>query len=135
MSSTLPGELNVIYEIVEMITAELKQGTIDLFGKEQGGRQIGMILTVDQEFLSDPSLADLVDGQFVVLGKVTRVLRQKDDSVNLLRNTVLGGLSPDILNKLKDGLYSMREAGLEYPEIVTHIQAPALQIVPLAIFA
>jgi hypothetical protein len=137
MPQTLPAvnEMTAVHEIITMLTTELKQGTIDLFGKEQVGSGIGVVLTVDQQFLSDPSLADLVDGQFMVLGKITRVLRGSEDSVNLLRNTAFGGFTDEILEKLREPLNNMRAVGLEFPEIVTRIEAPALQIVPLAIYA
>lgn len=68
-------------------------GTQDLVAElvDSGERAL---LTVEQQALSDPSLSDLVDGTFRVMGKVTRVIPNSTSSVSLLRKTAMSKVPP-----------------------------------------
>jgi hypothetical protein len=89
------------------------------------------VLTMSAEFFTEATRAHLRAGVFRVVGKVTRVLTE-DDEVNLLRRTVLGVAGPDAARDMLKGL--VQESELELGTFDPIIQAPALQVLPLAVF-
>lgn len=81
---------------------------------------------------NDRPLDDLLGSELVVLGKVTKVLRE-DEAMNLLRRSPLGFLSEARGNDLMDQLKGVEGLNLRLDRII--IKAPAIQILPMAIFA
>lgn len=120
-------------KLIEQLKGPEKEGTFDLIGKAKY-ENINVVLTLDKSFLSDPSLLDLLDGEYTVLGKVTKIIRKSTEGkINLLRKTSLGKVQGSFF----EGLANMgsQESGISIPKIITEIEAPAVQIIPIAIFA
>jgi hypothetical protein len=93
------------------------------------------VLTAEQEFLSDPSMANLVEGQFTVMGKVIRDVPQ-GDSVNLLRKTAMGVLPEELLQQsfsFFDALSTVH--GFDLPKAEWRVAGPATQVLPIAIYS
>lgn len=94
------------------------------------------VITVETQYLNDPSMADLVDGTFTVLGKVTRVLAQGEGGVSLIRNTALGKMPPLVLEQLFSALNALStEQGFNLPIVSWQIAGPVIQLLPIAIYA
>lgn len=91
------------------------------------------VVSLFPEYLRDRSVTEIPDAEFAVLGKVVRNLKP-GESINLLRGSALSGVSEQILEQLLDAFRSMGEQGLLIPKLVTKIEAPALQIVPVSVF-
>ena len=92
------------------------------------------VLTLETEYLNDPMMTDLVDGEFTVLGKVIRVLNEGDeDNVNLLRKTPLSKVQESTLQEMFNNFSQQDEFNLPAPEWQIH--PPVLQILPVGIFA
>lgn len=111
--------------------------TLDLIGEARDSLGVQMVTTLSLEYLPDNSLSDLVDGEYRIFGKVTRVLLKNDDvtTINLLRKTDLGTVSGDLLKQFISSFDGLQASGIRVPAIVTEIHAPAIQILPIAIFA
>ncbi len=93
-------------------------------------------LISDKAFFSDPSLSDLVDGQYTVLGKVVRVLPEgSKEKLNLLRKTGLGKIQTQLLQEMTTKLQGAEAAGFKTPDLAMEIEAPAIQVMPIATFA
>lgn len=124
-------------EQMDELFGELTTGqTADLVGEPVNGDGVTVVLTLDTAFAGDASLSDLVDGEYAVLGKVTRVIPSgSDETINLLRKTSLGKLQSALLDQLKGPLSDIQHAGLALPEFRTEIEGPVLQILPIAVFA
>ena len=56
------------------------------------------------------------------------------DSYNLLGRSALTGLNDQILSTFLDAFSQMNEQGLNMPDITKTVEAPALQVVPVAVF-
>jgi hypothetical protein len=112
------------------------QGSLDLVGTVTNQEGMQVVLTLDKAFLSDPSLSDLVDGQYTVLGKVVRVLpKGSEEKLNLLRKTGLGKIQTQLLQEMTAKLQGAEGAGFKIPDLAMEIEAPAIQVMPIAIFA
>ncbi len=115
-------------------------GTFDLVGEvnsTEDGPRLKVVLVLDPSFANDPTSADLIDGEYYVLGKVVKAVpKDSDEKISLLRKTSLGKAGP-LVAKLADSLASMdtEETGIALPKkIETELAGPVIQVVPIAIF-
>lgn len=126
----------LIKKQMELFLESLKTGdTVDIVsGTLQGGFKA--VITLEREFLNDPTMSDLVDGQFNVLGKVIRVIDNEQDSINLIRKTALSAMPEKIMSEIFSGLSELSsEEGFNIPPLELEVKGPAIQILPIAIFA
>ena len=94
---------------------------------------MNVVLTTDQAYFIDPTMNDVIDGQFRVFGKATRVIQAgSDDKINLLRKSPIGKFInqvPDFQNAFSE----FEKLGLRSMEPEVH--GPAMQVIPIAIFS
>lgn len=122
-------------EQIEQFRASLRTGeTIDLTtGALRSGHRA--VVTLETRYLNDPSMGDVVDGTFTVVGKVTRVLPPGTGAISLIRKTALGRLPPPVLNQAFTGLNALSaQQGFSLPSVEWEIEAPVIQILPVAIY-
>jgi hypothetical protein len=123
-----------IQKQIEGFTAKLKAGeTVDIIasGLPSGYRAV---LTLETEYLNDPTMSDIVDGQFSVLGKVVRIIDKADDrSISLLRKTALSIMPEKTLKDVFSNLSNIKD--FQIPKLEWEIKGPVIQMIPIAIFA
>ncbi len=76
----------------------------------------------------------VMNGEFYVFGKVTQVLANKNEKINLLQKTVFRSIGEAALEKYLDIVNKMSNTDVNIPKVTTRIEAPAIQVVPIAIF-
>jgi hypothetical protein len=123
-------------EQLQSLSASLKAGgTHDLVATLPGssGRAV---LTVEEQYLNDPSMSDLVDGTFRVVGKVVRSVPTSDDSISLLRKTAMSRVPANMRDTLTAAFGTLsQQHGFAMPAMEVEIRGPVMQILPLAIFS
>lgn len=114
----------------------LKAGsTIDLSSISLKGGYTAVV-TVETGFLNDPLMSDLVDGQFKIIGKVIKSVSDSSESINLLRKTALSKMPSDTMLQAMTHLSSLgSEQGFGLPELKMEVDGPAIQVLPIAIYA
>lgn len=94
------------------------------------------VVTVETCFLNDPLMSDLVDGQFKIIGKVIKSVNDSSDSINLLRKTALSKMPSALILDVLGNLSSLgNEQGFDIPDLKLEIEGPAIQVLPIAIYA
>ncbi|MCX6567139.1 MAG: hypothetical protein NTW38_12105 [Candidatus Aminicenantes bacterium] len=94
------------------------------------------VITLEREFLNDPTMSDLVDGHFNVLGKIISVINDDKDSINLIRKTALSAMPEKILNNALAGLSEqLKTQGFKIPSMELEAKGPVFQVLPIAIFS
>jgi hypothetical protein len=88
------------------------------------------VVTASSEYYSKEISEHLRAGSFRVVGKVTRVIT-KDDVINLTRRTVLGAASAKVAEEL---VSNFRTQDFQMNVADPIVKAPAIQILPMAIF-
>ncbi|MFB7654938.1 MULTISPECIES: hypothetical protein [unclassified Streptomyces] len=88
------------------------------------------VLTVSSEYYDAAVAEKLSSGDFIVLGKVTRVVRE-GESINLSRRTVVGKME-DMSGSVTDAMTNIPGFNLQSNE--PFVRYPAVQILPMAIF-
>lgn len=124
-----------ILEQMRSFGEKLRSGdSVDVVADNIAGSHRALI-TLETEYLNDPSMADLVDGKFKVIGKVTRTVGG-GESISLLRRSALSMMPQGILNQMLGVFESLSASdGFNVPSLQQDIEGPAFQILPLAIFA
>ena len=116
---------------VDSIYSALKDDKSQDFIAELGDMKV--VLTTEQVYFIDPTMNDVIDGQFLVFGKATRVIPLgNDDTINLLRRTPIGKFIHQI-PEFQRGFSEFEELGLGSME--PEVYAPAMQVIPIAIFS
>lgn len=113
-----------------------ERSNIDLIGEinTTSGQHITAVITLDKNFLSENSMSDMVDGSFKILGKVTRNIVDSDEVINLMRNTSLSKMNSAFFEVFMSGFAGLPTAGFKEERIITEVNSPAIQVIPLAIF-
>lgn len=136
-SQPKPGDENKkILSQMEEFRKELNSGeTVDILSnKLEFGYE--SVITLENEFLNDPYMSDLVDGTFKVIGKIIRVIPSNDGKISLIRKTALSVMPTEILQGSLGHLGALSSSqGFGLPELKWEIEGPVIQIIPVAIFA
>ncbi|NOZ22021.1 MAG: hypothetical protein GXP25_13145 [Planctomycetes bacterium] len=119
-------------KFLEMLKAG---GTLDLVG-ESLGSGYRTVITLEEEFLNDPSMSDLAEGTFQVLGKAIRVVPDSDQSISLIRKASLSIMEKGTLTKMFSEMeQGAAGSGINIPSLQWEIEGPVVQVVPIGIFA
>jgi hypothetical protein len=124
--------LNQMKKFLEML---MQDGSLDLIANLTFKPEVMSVIPVQLEYFSK-SPADIIDGQFVVLGKIVRYIPENSESsINLLRKTPLALLPEEYMSQVI-GAFDEFSTIIDDPEkFTTHIKGPALLVVPIAIYA
>lgn len=121
---------------MEEFSKALKSGnTVDLTASDlpSGHRAV---ITVESLYLNDPVMSDLVDGEFKVVGKVVRSIEDDSESINLIRKTALSRMPSHILGQVFQQFATLGSTqGFDLPELKMEVEGPAIQVLPIAIYA
>lgn len=130
------SENQKVLDQLDSMSSQLKEeGSLDLIGTSVEDQKFQVILTLDKAYMGALSIADIADGQFSVLGKVTRVIPENSaESVNLLRKTSLSRVNNTLLEQMLSGFKNLDEHGIKNQDIETEIKSPVLQVIPIAVF-
>lgn len=119
-----------------MLAALTQFRSIELIGELLQAPQVKAVIASRLDYFNQGDTSEIIDGEFQILGKVTRVVQSSEqEPINLLRKTPFGRLDQRLLQGLEEAIAAAPEAGLRTPEFVTEICGPALLIIPIAIYA
>ena len=123
-------------ETMKQITAvaeELKHsGTIDFILSDTKGT---VVLSVQEQYLSNDNISEIIGGHFKVLGKVIAICKDSTENVDLLRKTSLSAFSSDALTQIFSGFKGDSMKQFNLPDLKTQIPGPAVIVIPVAIYA
>ncbi len=125
-----------VMKLLDGLLASLTQSnSLELIGELLDVPETKAVISTKLNYFSDKNAAEIIDGEFRVIGKVVRIIKNDSDTpVNLLRKTSFGLLDSKILNQFKDAFVGVENAGIKVPELVTEIKGPAIVVIPIAIF-
>ncbi len=123
-------------EIIKQIMSfadELKHsGTIDFILSDSKGTAV---LSAQEQYLANDNISEIIGGHFKVLGKVISICKEDTENIDLLRKTSLSILSEELLNEMFSGFKTSDMKQFNLPELKTKINAPAVIVIPVAIYA
>ncbi len=121
---------------IKILSNSLKSGNMmDLICTVNDNVKLKAVLPVYIDYFVNNNMNEIIDGEYRVLGKVTKVITEgTSDSINLLRNTSFSLFQTSVISQLTSSFNNGQDYGLKYQEIVTEINGPAVQLIPIAIF-
>lgn len=130
------SEYKTISEQLDKFLTQLNQSqSIDLLGEIIGVSGIQAVLPTRSSYFINQDDTEIIDGEFSVLGKLTRVVRENDDPINLLRKTSMSFVNADMIAKAVDAFNQLEIPEFDLPKIVNVVDPPAVQLIPIAIFS
>jgi hypothetical protein len=126
---------SIVEQIDTILRAVTSAGAEDLIAQTPVAT---VVLTAESSYFVDPTMNDVIDGDFVVFGKTTRVLQDSSSgSINLLRRSPVGkfGAVTSALASSSSQIAELEELGFASDSMEPEIYGPALQVIPIAIFA
>jgi hypothetical protein len=129
-----PSEVVVLAKQLSSLSESLKEGGSRDLIADNINNKYKAVLTVEEQFLNDRTMSDIVDGTFKVVGKVIRVVGHDQDSINLLRKTPLAH-APEIMKNFIKAFKDLDENTFSMPEMQTEVKGPAIQVLPISIFS
>ena len=110
----------------------INSGTVDFILTSEKST---VVLSAQEQYLSNDNISELVGGRFRVLGKVIAIKKDSNESIDLLRKTSLSILSNEQITELFSSLKGDELSEFNLPDLSTKINGPALIIIPIAIYA
>lgn len=126
-------QMKQIEKLIDQIT---KSNTIELIGKISGEVTLNSVISIKPDYLISRDTSEIIDGEFSVLGKISRVVKIGDEPINLLRNTTFSLVNKNAVEKMMLDFEQQAEAQeiFSFPKTMIHIESPAIQVSPVAIF-
>ena len=125
-------------EQMQAMSDALQSGNIvNLICKVDCGKKNSTaVLPVYIDYFSNRNMNEITDGHYRVIGKITKIINEPDDSINLLRNTSFSLFQQSVLDALFSDFAGpdAQKAGMEIPNTSTTVNGPAVMILPIAIF-
>lgn len=121
----------IIVEQMESMLNDLTQSnTIDLLLIKNNLKVLipSQISCFQNEFESD-----ILDGKFKVFGKVIKVISSESEAISMFRKSSLKILAENSLDDFMN-LMSNSPDGVKIPKMISKIEAPAMIILPIAIY-
>lgn len=123
---------NEIAKKIKLFTDELKRsGTIDFILEDV---KTTTVLSVQEQYLENDNISEIIGGHFKVLGKVISIYTD-EENIDLLRKTSLSILSEELLKEMFAAFSGENMKQFNLPELRTKIAAPAIIVIPIAIYA
>jgi hypothetical protein len=98
-----------------------------------GEEDLSIVIALSLEFLTDSAFQTLLSGQFTVLGKVVQVLKD-EGNISLYQRTTFSYLDSSFVNTLLDSFKQQQQPFFSLPENPSIVEAPVIQLIPLAVY-
>jgi hypothetical protein len=122
---------------VNAMLSALKSGeSLDLIGEPVPHSMHRLVLTTQVGCFLNRDTNSILDGEFRVFGRVIRTIdKDASEQINLLRKTTFSRLQDGLITGLKESLAGAEAAGIKFPDVKVSIGGPAIQMIPIAIYA
>lgn len=125
-NSKILTQMKALYE-------NLKQGEmIDLICEDENNMKTVMPTYLNYFF--NNNMNEVIEGNYKILGKVSKVVNTEDEEINLLRNTSFSLFQKNVLENMFTSFSELEKFGFNSMEIATTVKGPALMVVPIAIY-
>jgi len=118
-----------------MLNAVNAGDSLDLLGELIPKSDYNLVLNTQIECFLNRDIKSILDGEYRVFGRIVKHIHKgENERINLLRKTTFSRLDDNLFIKLKESFSGAEAAGIILPEIKTTISAPAIQMIPIAIY-
>lgn len=130
------AKMKAIQDFIQQLTVDVeREGTSTILVESQS-TDYKAVVTLFDDYLRDRSMAELLNRDFRILGKVARHLPSgSTEAVDLLASSGVAGFPPELLGTLTKSIGTMTSSGaMQVAMPLTAIDPPVIEIVPIAIY-
>ena len=119
-------------QIEALINVLRVDGKMDIICKTESKN---VVVNTDANFFLNKSMSEITDGNYKILGKVTKICLENEEGISLLRNTAFSKLKIDKMKEFQELFNSAELKPFFGNENVTSvIEGPAMMVIPIAIY-
>lgn len=119
-------------QIESLINGLRVDGKMDIICKTKNKN---VVVNTDVNYFLNKSMSEITDGNYKILGKVTKICLENEEGISLLRNTAFSKLKIVKLKEFQELFNSEELKPFFGEEIITSvINGPAMMVVPIAIY-
>lgn len=94
-----------------------------------------IVMPTDENYFLNKNMSELTDGNYRILGKVTKICAGAGESISLLRNTAFSKLKLDRMKEFQDLLKDPSLSSIvDQKDIKAIVKSPTLMVIPIAIY-
>lgn len=134
------SDVDIYREIAQDILDDIERGRTRAFVIEThhtvspDSHYLRAVAVLFIDYLRDQTMYEVRDKEYYLLGKVVRLIRESsDERISLLRGAALDAFPDSTFNEMFKGFANLPDFNM--PKISRHIDGPAIEIIPIAIFA
>lgn len=119
-------------QIESLINGLRVNGKMDIICKTENKN---VVVNTDVNYFLNKSMSEITDGNYKILGKVTKICLENEEGISLLRNTAFSKLKIVKMEEFQELFKSEELKPFFGKEIITSvIDGPAMMVVPIAIY-
>ncbi len=122
----------VLSQMRKLLKELTSTGTIDFI---LNNKNYTVILSSQEQYLSNDNISEILGGTFKVLGKVIYVCKDNEKEVSLLRKTTLSILPDEVIDNTFSKFNADEFKDYNLPEIKTKVKGQSIIVIPIAIYA
>lgn len=130
------SQLKAFAEFLDRLTSDVEREGTSTVVIEHQGSAYRAVVTLFDDYLRDRSMAEVLNREFRVLGKVARHLPAgTTESVDLLASSGVAGFPAEILGELTRSMDELGgTTGIQITRPETTVAPPVIEIVPIAVY-
>lgn len=119
-------------QIETLINGLQVDGKMDIICKTEAKN---VVVNTDINYFLNKNMSEITDGNYKILGKVTKICLENEEGISLLRNTAFSKLKIDKMKEFQE-LFNSEELKPFFVDenITSVIKGPAMMVIPIAIY-
>ena len=126
---------SMLKEIKTMKKSLTENHTSDLICTINEKDNLKTVIPVYLEYFVHNNMSEIIDGNYSVVGKVIKIVKDQEDNINLFRNTGFKLFKQEALEELFDQMSNYNDEQIEFPDIESKVSSPSLLVLPIAIYS
>ena len=122
----------VVKQMKSFLDELTHSGTVDFILENPKGT---LVLSTQEQYLANDNISEIIGGRFKILGKVIKICKTSEESINLLRKTSLYLLDKKSLDEFLQLFNADELKQFNLPNIKFEISGPSAIVIPVAIYA
>lgn len=129
------NDQDVLNQVKRMKNSLTENQMTDLICTINPTENLRAVLPVYLEYFVHNNMNEIIDGNYTVIGKVVKVVKDSEDNINLFRNTGFKLFKQKSLDVLFRTMNVGANEQLDFPDIQTKVSAPSLLVIPIAVYS
>lgn len=94
-----------------------------------------VVVNTDVNYFLNRNMSEITDGNYKILGKVTKICLENEEGISLLRNTAFSKIKIDKIKEFQE-LFNSDEFKPFFGDekVTSEISSPAMMVIPIAIY-